>query len=261
MKKILYFLALSFIIVSCSKKDDPVVPDFDAVVSGESPNAKIELTNKSTGATSFKWNFDKGTTDSVSTLESPAILNVDRAGSFTIKLKAINGSEEQTITKTVTVPGYNAIVTYSDLEFGLVSGSTTYGRYFSFTTGKMYKDNEINSSNGMDIHIGLGNMSHFMFFFLSPDDRILEEDLIIPGATNTKINNWQDIPLISASAFDSMQDDRLLNGLTITNTNESFDTTMPNMILFQIATGRKGVIKAKAVNINRILVDIKIQKY
>ncbi len=261
MKKICYFTALVLLFVSCSKKEeDPVVADFDAVVSGQSPNAKIKLTNISTGATSFKWNFDIGTTDSVSTQESPADLEIDKAGDFTIKLTAVNGSEKQTASKTISIPGHNALITYNNLEFALEPGNTSYGRYFSFKSGKMYKDSEINNSNGPDIHLGFGSMSHTMYFFVSPDDHSTGL-LTIAGATHTKIINWQSTPSITVSAFDAMQDDQLLSGLTISETNDSFDNSLPTTILFQLASGRKGVIKAKAVNSDRLLTDIKIQKY
>jgi PKD repeat protein len=259
MKKILFFSACIFIALSCSKKEEPVVADFELAVSGESPNATISITNKSTGATSFKWNFDKGTTDSVSTMQSPATITVDRAGTFTIKLTASNGAEKQTTTKSVTVAGHSAIMTYSNLEFGVTAGSTTYGRYFSFETGKIYKDSEINASNGSIIHLGFGRLE-YIFFFVSPSSNSTGL-LTIPNATTTKVVNWQANPSISATSFDAMQDDTMLSGLTINGTNDSFDTSLPNMILFQIASGRKGVIKAKAVNSERLLADIKIQKY
>lgn len=80
MKKILLFSAVLLLLVSCSEKEEPVIADFDAVLSGESPNAKIQLTNKSTGATSYKWNFDKGAPDSVPDKTNvPGLLNITGA--------------------------------------------------------------------------------------------------------------------------------------------------------------------------------------
>lgn len=249
------------LLASCSKKEDSVVADFEAVVTGESPNARIKVTNKSTGATSFKWNFDKGAADSVSTEQSPADLIIDKAGSFTIKLTALKATEEQSVSKTLTVAGHNAIITYTDLEFAVDAGNATYGRYFSFETGKILKDNEINSSNGSKIHLAFGSIEHSMYFFESPDDHSMPGSLTFANANHTKVINWQANPSISTTAFDAMQDDRLLSSLTINETNDSFGNSLPCMILFELPDHRKGVIKAKAVNSTRLLADIKIQKY
>lgn len=243
------------------KNEQPLIVDFDAVVVGESPDAKIQITNKTTGALSYKWNFDIGATDSISTEQSPNDLNINKSGAFTIKLTAVNGSQKQTISKTFTIPGYSAIITYSNLEFALEPGNTTNGRCFSFDTGTMFKDNEINISNGSKIHISFGSMDRIVYFFVSPDRHDLPGLLNIPSAKHTKVVNWQANPSISASSFDAMQDDRLLAPLTINENNESFGLPMPNMILFELIDHRKGVIKAKAVNASRLLADIKVQKY
>lgn len=265
MKKIILFSAMLLFIVSCTEKDsekeEPVIADFDAVLTGESPNAKIQLTNKSTGATSYRWNFDKGAADSVSTEHSPSTVNVDRAGSFIVRLTAINNNEKHSVSKTLTINGYNAIVTYPDLEFALDAGNTTYGRYFSFETGKMLKDTEINATNGSKIHLAFGSMEHTMYYFESPDKTNVPGLLNITGATHTKIINWQANPSISVASFDSMVDDRLLSGLIINGTNDSFGNQLPCTILFELADHRKGIIKAKAVNSARLLADIRIQKY
>ena len=261
MKKFYFFSALLLFLLSCSEKEEPVVSDFEATVTGESPTAKIQITNNSTGATSFIWNFDTGAADSVSTEQSPATVNIDKAGNFTIKLTAINGPEEQSVSKTFTIPGYNAIITYPDLEFALDAGNATYGRYFSFETGKILKDNEINSTNGSKIHLGFGSMDRTLYYFESPDKTNVPGLLTIQNATHTKIINWQASPSISIASFDSMTDDRSLCGLTINETNDSFDNSLPSIILFELSNHRKGVIKAKAVNNFRLLADIKIQKY
>lgn len=261
MKNFCCFSAMILLLASCSKKKEPVVADFEAVVTGESPSAKIQITNRSTGATAFKWNFDKGAADSVSTDQSPADLNIDKAGSFTIKLKAFNGTEEQSVIKTLTIAGHNAIITCADLEFAIDAGNTTYGRYFSFETGKILKDNEINSSNGSKIHLAFGSLEHSMYFFGSPDDNSMPGSLTIANANHTKVINWQANPSISSTAFDAMQDDRLLSPLTINETNDSFGNSLPCTILFELPDHRKGVIKAKAVNSARLLADIKVQKY
>jgi PKD repeat protein len=261
MKKIIILSLLVSGLISCSKKDKPLVPDFDLIVSGESPTATIQIINKSSGADLYKWNFDKGASDSVSILENPSMISVDKAGEFIVKLTADNGSEKKTIEKKITVAGNSAILTFTNLEFGLEKGSLVYGRYFSFETGIMYKDAEINSTNGSKIDIGLGSFNQYMLFFASPDDHRFSFLLNIPNATLTKIVNWESNLRITPAAFDSMNDDRLLSALNIVDNNQSFDNEFPHTVLFQLSTLQKGVIKLKAVNSDRLLVDIKIQKY
>jgi len=59
-----------------------------------------------------------------------------------------------------------------------------------------------------------------------------------------------------------MTDDQQLANLSISHDGESFGSfIIPCLVLFEIADGRKGAIKARAVNSSRLLVDIKIQKY
>ena len=101
-------------------------------------------------------------------------------------------------------------------------------------------------------------MANTMYYFESPT----VEDYNVPNATETKVVNYESTPTISVTDFDSMTDDSQLSGLTITGTNDSFgNSSIPGTVLFEISTGKKGVIKTKAVNSDRLLVDIKIEKY
>lgn len=262
MKKI-FFLGIltSLLLFSCSKDEDettPLAADFTATVTGEAPNAQIGITNSSTGATTYLWTFGEGASVSTSTDENPSSITVDKAGDLTIKLVVGNGSEEKELTKTVTITGSNAIVIYTDIEFGLNAGDATYGRLFSFETGQIYKDSEIDASNGSMIHLAFGSMANTIYYFESPT----VEDYNVPNATETKVVNYESTPSISVTDFDSMTDDSQLSGLTITGTNDSFgNSSIPGTVLFEISTGKKGVIKTKAVNSDRLLVDIKIEKY
>lgn len=262
MKKLLpYQLFACIIIAACSKNDKtPLVADFDSQFSGQAPNAQITITNKSSGASSYQWTFGTGASIISSTDKEPALFIIDKKGDFSITLKVFDGVDYKEVTKTINIPGNNPVITYPNLEFGINAGDINYGRYFSFETGLMYKDSEINSTNGPKIHLGFGSMDHTIFYFESPTRKDLGL-MNVPNATQTKVVNWELVPTISVSAFDEMLDDRLLTGLSIIGTNESFDTSLPCTILFQISTGRNGVIKAKYVNSDRLLVDIKIQKY
>lgn len=261
MQKILILgILTSMLLISCSKddKDTPVIADFTATVTGESPNALIEITNNSTGAAVYTWTLSEGASILTSALENPGEITVDKAGDLTIVLVARNGSEEDEMTKVVAVTGYSAIVTYTDVEFALDAGNATYGRLFSFETGEIYLDNEITATNGPLMHLAFGSLDNTMYYFESPSVVAYN----VPGATVTKVNNYQVTPDITTVEFDAMTDDRDLSGLTIVETEESFgNANIPGTVLFEISTGRKGVIKTKSVNASRLLADIKVQKY
>jgi len=162
----------------------------------------------------------------------------------------------KTVKINVSAKIEHSITTYTDVEFSLTAGSSTYGRLFSFDDGKIYKDSEINATIGSKIHLAFGSMGNTMYFFESPTVAGYK----VPGATVTKVTNYLKDNPISTTDFDSMTDDTKFEGLTINETNDSFgNSSIPGIVLFQLASGRKGVIKTKAVNSDRLLVDIKIQ--
>lgn len=262
MKKAVFFglLLVNVAFWSCTKSDSsvPVVAIFSAVVSGQAPNAQITITNTTSGAYTYEWAFGEGANISTSSDLTPPVLTIDKAGSFTVTLKASNGSEQDEVTKTITVEGNSALVTYSNVEFGLNAGDNSYGRLFSFETGKIYKDNEIDATVGPKINLAFASMGNTMYYFQSPT----VADYNVPGASVTKVTNWLSDSPISTTDFDGMTDDSKLAGLTINETGDSFgNSSIPGIVLFQLSTGRKGAIETKAVNSSRLLVDIKIQKY
>lgn len=261
MNRLFIGVFMSVLFFSCSKDDDEatvVVADFTATVSGESPNATVTIVNNSKDASSYVWTFGEGADVSTSTESGPLEIDVDKAGDFEITLVAKNGAQEKEVTKTVSIAGFTAVETFSDIEFALNANDETYGRFFSFTTGEVYKDSEINEENGAHIHLAFGSMANTMYFFQSPND----EDFDIPGATLTKVTNYQSEPAISVEAFSTMSDNELLADLEIEDSNDSFGNgSIPGIVLFETSTGRKGAIHTKAVNSDRLLVDIKVAKY
>lgn len=81
------------------------------------------------------------------------------------------------------------------------------------------------------------------------------------GATLTQFINYEEPPTISIEAVDSITDASSLMNLTIEETNDGWGVNIiPHTILFQAASGQKDVIRTKAINANRILADIKVQK-
>jgi hypothetical protein len=152
----------------------------------------------------------------------------------------------------------STIVTYKDVEFSQTEGSTTYATYFSTKTGKSYKDSELNETNGPDIDLAFVGNTNAFIFFTSPNDTYFLK-AVVPGATKTLvINNKSGF---SAADFDAMVDDTKLKDLKVINDDDSIGSLQfPLVVIFQNAKGKKGVIKLKEINKERLLVDIKVQK-
>jgi len=261
MKRTILFSILvivtSIFLFSCSEEEnEPLTVDFEAEVNGKAPNAEVTFSNKSTGADSYEWTFGVGASNRASLKKEPEAITVDKAGELSVKLVVSNGSDEKVLTDTVNIEGNSAIVSYKDIEFGVEAGGD-YGRFYSFKAEEIYKKGEI-TTGGSKIDIAFESMGGTMYYFNSPADDAYD----FPNATKTEIINYQSEPSITVDQFDSMEDDELLEGLTIKDDDDSFgNSTIPNTVLFELSEGKKGVIKTKKVNSERLLVDINIQKY
>ncbi|UII24533.1 hypothetical protein LVD15_14500 [Fulvivirga maritima] len=262
MKKLLaIIIAASTLMLSCSDDDDetPLVADFSASIVGESPNAELVIINNSTGASSYSWEFSEGASVATSTDQTPSEITIDKAGNFEITLTAISGSNEDQSTTTLSINGNSAILEFSDVEFGIEEGDATYGRFFSIEDGVVYTDSQISEENGASVNITFGSFGSSVNFFESP----ASSNFYIPNATETYFINYQSEVIMTADDFDAMDDDEELSEFTVTQDDgEGFSSnSIPNVILFQTEAGRKGAIKTKNRDSERLLVDIKVQKY
>ncbi len=269
MKKLqLSAILLLTLFASCSEDDQSINVDYSIEVEGESPSATLIIKNN-TAASNFEWTFDKGAyiiteemkPSSITTSEEkePVGIKIEKAGQFTVKLKATEGAETNEVTKIITIPGHSAIKKFTNVIFGQVENDPRYGRFFSTQTGKIYKQADVNETIGPKIDLVYhGSESNFIFFE-NPAD-LFTDTFVIPGATTTKVMNYESGFLVSD--FDTMTDDALLTDLTITHQNKTTGTlNVPFIVLFQNAAGQKGAIKLIALNTDKLMVDIKVQKY
>ncbi len=104
LTRILIVFSLGLILTMCGKNDDPEpvinpVANF-TITGGDKPAPhKVVLTNTSTNATAYEWDFGDGAT---STVTSPSHVYQEE-GTYTISLTAKNGSLQNIKTKTVTI--------------------------------------------------------------------------------------------------------------------------------------------------------------
>ncbi|PRB04097.1 PKD domain-containing protein [Chryseobacterium sp. MYb7] len=242
---------------------DPIDNDYQAPVL-------LHLNNLSTNAFTYEWTI-VGANPATSTAVSPDI-NLPAAGTYTIILKAINDKETKILQKQVTVLPDANLLSFSNIQLGISSASSTVGSFFSSELGTVLKQNEVNAANGSKIDFAFfGLNSSFIYNqFVSPDEAQNNGFLAIPNATHTKVINSQELvgTQLSSSGFDALDAGNDFNTITVTETNAGkspfSNSVVPRVILFQTADGRKGAVKVKSFVANGlssyILVDIKVQK-
>jgi len=234
----------------------------------------IELTNNSISATDYSWSFEGGNI-TTSSDESPTVTFTE-AGTYTIVLEATNGKETESTSTTITVLEDTNLRTFENIQLGINSAHNgTIGAFFSTTTREVYHKDAVTEENGVLIDIVFYGLDQTFGFnkFVSPDEvTTLTTFEAIPDATATKFINVQENCNCDASLtvaeFDAMENDTLLEQLTITETEEGLadfdDTVVPRIILFETEDGRKGGIKINnfiedGIN-SYINIDIKVQK-
>lgn len=148
------------------------------------------------------------------------------------------------------------IMTYTDVELKLIdSDKDNFGIAFSSVDGKTYKASEINKDNITNIDI-VSFVSKAMTAFESPE--AADDTKNIEGATKTKIQHIE-VKMTEAD-FDAIKDDSAFKDLTILDDKESKPSAYKGVILFENALGKKGALKLKAHNAERVLMDVKVVK-
>lgn len=261
-KQLCAFLILGSILFNSCSEDEgtPLNADFDVTVTGESPAAVLTFMNKSTGAESYLWEFGDGADEETSSVKDPSGVVVEKAGEFTVKLTVKRGTETKEVSKSVAISGHSAINVFTDIEFATLNGLDEFPRFFSTETGLSYKDGEVKGSEGASIDIAFVYVASSLMLFDAPNST--DRGFNIPNATETKFENYVVADEYTIEQFDAMTNDSDLKALTIEGDNDSFPaSSLPVVVLFENAAGKRGVIKVKSINIDRILTDIKVQKY
>ncbi|CAN1514876.1 hypothetical protein MCETHM1_00907 [Flavobacteriaceae bacterium] len=170
-------------------------------------------------------------------------------------------SDDETKNETSATDN-TTLKTFNDVTFSLDrSESYDAGQYFSTELGKSFKTSKIDATTLPKIDIAFFSASYTLSYFLSPNDA----DYGIKNASKTIFLNAP-IGIINVDQFKKIEKGSDLDGYKIdADDDDSFpDSSMPNVVLFKNAAGKKGVIYIKSVHRvgydPRIVVDIKIQK-
>ncbi len=255
-----------------------LVADFTEEVAFDDDDFQIpvimQFTDNSISATSYQWQFE-GASITTSLEQNPNVTFVSE-GNHRVTLTASNGKETQTISKVFQFFRNTNLRELNDVVLGIntAHNANTRGSFYSIADRTVYSAEEITTDIADQIDLvffGLSNTFN-RNRFVSPDDLSSTTFDALANAKQTKFINSQELcncsASLSVSEFDNMQDDMLLNGLTITETPgglQDFDNSMvPRIVLFETQEGKKGAIKVKEFiddgSNSYIIVDIKVQK-
>ncbi len=252
--------------------------DFEYAVAFEDDDyqvpVKVTFTNKSISATTYNWTFG-GANIQNSSEEHPEI-EITTPGTHVLQLKASNGKEEKTISKTITVYENTNLRSFENIRLGINTAhkENTVGAFFSTKTRKVYTKSEVTNETGKDIDLVFFGLNEAFSYnkFISPHQASTAAFSSIPNAQITQLVNKQEScscsTSLSVTDFDSMTNDAVLVTLRIDETNEGLkefdDTVLPRIIPFKTSDNRKGAIKIKQFvkdgTNSYIVVDIKVQK-
>lgn len=147
----LFLLAL--LISACYKEvDRPLTVDFTYVLADSSHTvpATVNFTNRSTGATGFKWTFEGGE-PGVSGYENPGTVTFQQAGNYKITLEAWNDDTRQ--TKTLEIHLDSAVTVAFDADIQVNDFSPVAVKFTNRTMGAstykwMFEDATPATANG-----------------------------------------------------------------------------------------------------------------
>lgn len=250
--------------------------DFTIIPSFEDEDSEAPLTatlqNNTISGTTYTWSCTGATISNVNA-KNPTIY-FPTAGTYDVNLKAENTKETKTITKRIEVKPNTNLRTHKDVKLGIQIAHATIGDFYSTKLRRVFTANDNLDTAGRWIDIvffGL-NKNFNNNKFISPDSASFYGFDAIPMATKTKSINSQEScgcgVSFTATDFDNMINDNPLRGLTINPTVGGWSAftsvTIPRIVLFQTADGRKGAIKIKQFvvdgNNSYVLIDIKVQK-
>jgi len=248
-----------------------IIPSFEDIDDMEAP-FRARLKADLQGVESILWKCDNAV---ITNETSPdADLFINEAGTYTVYLNISNGKQEKTVSSEIIVKPNTNLRSHNDIRFGINTAQESIGSVYSTLLRRNFKSSEINASNGPFIDIAfLGLNATFVYNrFISPDNLFDTPLTPVIGAKTTKFINLQEqrSPVqLTVEQFNTMTTDIYLKELDLTivdTANDYFSSSsLPRIVLFETADGRKGAILVKEIVKNGlensyILTDIKIQK-
>lgn len=251
-------LQAAFVIVPSFEDDDYEAP------------LTASLVNNTTSGLHFTWKSSGGViTDHTS---KDTQIYFASPGQYAITLTADNDKETQVVEQTITIKPNSNLYVMNDVKLGVSAAHAAIGCFYASPLRDVLPKDEVTLANGNKIDLAFyGINSTFGYCrFISPDSAAKFTFPEIPQATHTYFVNTQESTPLSMTTpnFDAMITDAPLQGMDIkindTGTKFFTNASVPRVVLFETADGRKGAIKIKAFvadgSQSYVLVDIKVQK-
>jgi hypothetical protein len=261
MKKLAFLsilLAITVLFTNCEEKEDTVKVDFEIIVTGESPNAIVQLSNTSDEADSFIWTFSEGADVETSEEANPQI-TVDKVGEFSITLTATTGSSENTKTKKVNITGVNGIYSYDDVIIGELNHLEIYGCLLDCQNGIVYKENNLSSTKGEKVDIAIRYNADYSVRLYNP----VKASMVIISNAQETLFNLNENNSITVADFDNIQTDQFYYNVEYAEDyyiRVEFNE-IPTIIPFKDHNGKYGLVKIQEIFPEHLLMDVKAQKY
>jgi PKD repeat protein len=231
----------------------------------EAPIA-LTLQNESAGAISFKWTM-AGASPASATEKEP-VITYSAPGTYKIFLETSNGKAIRTSEQEITIKPDRGFRAFENVRLGIAAAHDSLGSYFSTELGRVFRAKDVVASTSSASKIDIAFFaidSKFSFMqFVSPQKVQDVGFEAFAGASSTKFLNNQ--VLLQPNAFANITVEQLA-ALPIIKTLEItkfIPASLPQVVLFENANGKKGAILVKktlqAGNLSYVEVDIKVMK-
>lgn len=229
MKKLSIFFAgfLCLLFTSCSKKDSQPLPiaDFSISVASDAVPAKVKLTNLSSGAITYSWNFGNGET---SIYENPEYTYMS-PGTYEVTLSVTNGGGTTHKKETIVVkPAY----TQCDIKHVKIDGVPLddNGSAWDFdgTTPDLYF--RIKNSSGAELFTA-------PTYYIDPQTLPLQWDLSQP----LSVSPLSTVLELEVLDFDSGFYPDVMGGISFVLSIPQIDTDNPYPTTWQVVQGEVNI--------------------
>ena len=233
----------------------------------------VYLENKCTNALSYQWTFGGG--DPPQSNEPNPVVVFNLPGVHEISLTADNKKTNETDRINIEALPNLGIQEFRQVKLGIYPARNAIGSFFSFSSGKVFRENELTLQNIKTIDLAYFGFSpdFSMNRFVAPSE--MADYGFIPFSTGTSATFYNSIELcLCGFRFSSADFDALTSGTQLANLDLSVlgptaqkkfnSSQLPRLVPFVLADGRIGLIRVtgiqNAADASYIICDIKVQK-
>lgn len=234
---------------------------------------KVYFQDKSTSTTARQWTFAGGSP--AQSNETNPVVTFNEAGPHRVQLVCSNQKTEQAKEISLQLLENSGMQTFSKVKLGIFAARNSVGSFFSFSTGKVYPENELSAENITDIDlVFFGFSSDFKVNRLvSPSEMANYGFIPFSGGRSVVFYNSTELCscnfVLTASDFDAIKNGGQLKNLDFQKldlaSQKQFDNSLlPRLVPFVTSDGRKGIIRVNQfitdLENSYLVIDVKVEK-